>query len=74
MKAKYYQGGSFLEARLGNRPSFAWRSIYGSSTLLKEGLIWRIGNGENVRIWKDRWIPKPSTFMVQSQPILLDRM
>jgi ribonuclease HI len=72
MKAKYYRGGSFLEARLGNRPSFAWRSIYGSSALLKEGLIWRIGNGKKVSIWKDRWIPKPSTFMVQSQPILLD--
>jgi hypothetical protein len=29
--------------------------------LIKEGLIWRIGNGENVNIWEDPWIPKGLT-------------
>jgi hypothetical protein len=29
--------------------------------LLKEGLIWRIGNGENVYIWEDPWLPKGIT-------------
>ena len=29
--------------------------------LLKEGLIWRIGNGADVKIWKDPWLPKGST-------------
>jgi ribonuclease HI len=72
MEAKYYRGKNFLESKLGNRPSFAWRSIHGSCSLLKEGLIWRIGNGSRVRIWKDKWLPHPSTFMVQSKPVLLD--
>jgi hypothetical protein len=26
--------------------------------LLKEGLIWRIGSGEEVKIWSDNWIPR----------------
>jgi hypothetical protein len=26
--------------------------------LLKEGIIWRIGNGRCVRIWRDPWLPR----------------
>lgn len=37
-----------------------------AKTVLQEGLIWRVGNGESVNIWFDRWIPRPSTFKVQS--------
>ena len=29
--------------------------------LLKEGIIWRIGNGDNVKIWEDPWLPREST-------------
>ena len=54
MEAKYYRGKDFLESQLGHRPLFAWRSIHGGCDLLKEGLIWRIGNGSAVRIWKDK--------------------
>jgi ribonuclease HI len=72
MEAKYYRGRNVLEAKLGSQPSFAWRSIYSSCGLLREGLIWRIGNGSGVRIWKDKWLPRSSTFMIQSQPVILD--
>ena len=72
MKAKYYPDCSVLDAFLGKEPSFAWRSIQGSNDLVKEGLIWRVGNGKTTRIWKDRWIPLPTTFMVCSPPSLLD--
>jgi hypothetical protein len=30
MKAKYYPGGSILDAKVGARPSFTWRSIHSS--------------------------------------------
>jgi hypothetical protein len=26
--------------------------------LLKKGIIWRTGNGEKIRIWRDNWIPR----------------
>lgn len=45
LKAKYYPNSSVLEARLGNKPSFAWRSIVGSCDLVKQVLYWGIGNG-----------------------------
>jgi len=66
LKAKYFPRGGFLEAELGRRPSFAWRSIFGSKDLKRDGLIWRIGDGRNVHIWRDKWIPTPSTFAIQS--------
>ena len=51
MKAKYYTYETILEAKVGSKPSFAWRNIVGSCDILKEGLYWRIGSGENTRIW-----------------------
>ena len=51
MKAKYFPNCQAFEANLGNKPSFAWHSIHSSKELLFEGLVWRIGNGENVQIW-----------------------
>jgi hypothetical protein len=26
--------------------------------LLREGLVWRIGNGSAVKVWEDNWIPR----------------
>jgi hypothetical protein len=48
------------------------KSIFSSSDLVKEGHVWQIGNGNQVRIWKDKGLPRPMTFMMQSQPNLLD--
>jgi hypothetical protein len=73
MKGKYYPRSSILEASCGNRPSYAWRSIQGSCGLLKVGLIWRIGNGNKVKIWGEKWLPKPTTYTVQSPPNTLNR-
>lgn len=38
MKAKYYAISSFLESALGPVGSYFWRSIWGSKSLVKEGL------------------------------------
>ena len=56
LKARYYKGVEFLDARRGYNPSFTWRSIWGSKALLLEGLKWRVGNGESIRVWEDAWI------------------
>ena len=66
MKAKYFPGCSILKAQLGNKPSYAWHSILKSKELVKEGLIWRIGNGESVTIWGAKWVPIKTTYCVQS--------
>jgi hypothetical protein len=34
--------------------------------------VWHVGNGLQVRIWKDHWIPQPITYRIHSTPQLLD--
>lgn len=34
--------------------------------VLRQGLRWNIGNRPRTRIWADRWIPIPNSFMVAS--------
>jgi hypothetical protein len=72
IKAKYYSNGSLMTAKLGSKPSFAWRSIFGARELLEEGLMWRIGNGKDVKIWGNNWIPKPTSYIAHSTSRMLD--
>jgi hypothetical protein len=33
-----------------------WRSILKGVKLLKEGLIWRVGDGSHINMWTDMWL------------------
>ncbi|PNT63273.1 hypothetical protein BRADI_4g13676v3 [Brachypodium distachyon] len=41
--------------------SYVWRSILKGLELIRQGIVMRIGNGENVNIWTDPWIPRGVT-------------
>jgi hypothetical protein len=71
MQAKYYPTTLVLEANMGRRISFAWRSILSTRELVKERLVWRVGNGRKVRIWEDRWLPSPA-FKILTTPFILN--
>lgn len=57
LRAKYYPDGDLLSASEQHEVSYSWCSILRGIGALKQGLIWRIGNGEKVNIWLDPWIP-----------------
>jgi hypothetical protein len=40
--------------------------------LLKEGLVWRVDNGQKAQIWKDRWVPSLHYGQIHTPPSLLD--
>lgn len=61
LKAKYFPDCDVLQATSKRGMSYTWRSILRGIDLLKEGIIWRVGNGENIRIWQDPWLPRGST-------------
>jgi len=55
--AKYFPAGDVMKAQCRSGASYTWNSIHKGIQLLKNGLIWRIGNGRSVNIWKYPWIP-----------------
>lgn len=58
LKGRYFRDGEFLDASCPKRASFTWKGIIHGRDLLKEGLVWRIGDGSQVRVWNDNWIPR----------------
>jgi hypothetical protein len=56
LKALYFPSTSVLEAKPVAGMSYSWRSILKGVELLKEGVVWRIGDGTDVNIWSDQWL------------------
>ncbi|PRQ37402.1 putative ribonuclease H-like domain, reverse transcriptase zinc-binding domain-containing protein [Rosa chinensis] len=62
--AKYFAGSSWAEVRMGAKPSFIWKSLLWGRDLICSGTRWRIGSGEAVGIWTDKWLPSPWSFQI----------
>lgn len=58
LKAKYYPNGSLIDTSFGGNASPGWRAIEFGLELLKKGIIWRVGNGKSIRLWRDPWLPR----------------
>ena len=61
LKAMYYPDCSILEAVPKPGISYSWRSILRGVELLKNGIVWRVGSGENIDVFTDPWIPRGTT-------------
>ncbi|KAF5459990.1 hypothetical protein F2P56_019894, partial [Juglans regia] len=72
MKAKYFPTATFLEAKLESKPSYVWRSFMAARPLMEEGSYWRIGNGNQVQIWRDRGILHTNPGKAQSSVSVLE--
>jgi hypothetical protein len=73
LKAKYFPHKDFLDASIPTNALYVWRSICAATVVLKTGLRWRIGMGSRVKIWKDAWLPSPTTHRVLSPICVLDQ-
>lgn len=49
-KEKYFRHSSLMEAKLSSQPSLIWRSIWLARELWKEGLRWRVEDGNKIQI------------------------
>ncbi|XP_022159001.1 uncharacterized protein LOC111025446 [Momordica charantia] len=66
LKGRYFRNCDLLQAEIRGSPSFIWRSLVWGSELLKDGLRWRIGNGENVNVYRDNWVPNQPSLKILS--------
>ena len=58
LKATYFPKSDFLEAELGPSPSRIWRAVMDGKDMIKQGLIRRIGTGEDTLVWHMNWLPR----------------
>ena len=65
-KAKYFPHDEVLNSKKGSNPSYAWRSIHNNLEVIRKGTSWRVGNGQRIHIWDDKWLPTPTTHKVIS--------
>lgn len=56
-KGRYYPRCKINEAPVSVNPSYVWRNIIGAKEVVLSVARWRIGNGDEVKIWEDNWIP-----------------
>ena len=57
-KARLFPNSSIMEATDSRLGSYAWKSILRGRDIIKRGAIWRIGSGEKINIWQQRWLPR----------------
>jgi hypothetical protein len=58
LKAKYFPNGSLLDTAFPSDSSASWKGVEHGLALLKKGIIWRVGNGESIKIWRHNWVPR----------------
>ncbi|KAL8119749.1 hypothetical protein AgCh_017015 [Apium graveolens] len=57
IKARYYPNVSFLEAQVGQNPSYIWRSLMEAMEVVQAGTRRKIGTGEETKVWHIPWLP-----------------
>jgi hypothetical protein len=65
MKAIYYPRGNLIDTVFRAQASPVWHGIEHGLELLKEGVVWRIGDGKSIRTWRDNWIPRNHALKAQ---------
>ncbi|XP_057808861.1 uncharacterized mitochondrial protein AtMg00310-like [Salvia miltiorrhiza] len=55
-RAKYFKNGDLMTAVVPSTSSYVWRSIAWGHSLLREGMVWSVGNGRNIKAMKDGWV------------------
>jgi hypothetical protein len=61
LKSKNYPRGEFVDTIFLGAASPTWRAIEYGFDLLKKGIVWRVRSGTKIQIWRDPWIPRPSS-------------
>jgi hypothetical protein len=53
LNAGYFKEADLLTVEILNWSFFTWHSIVHGRDLLKEGLIWHVGDSSTIKVWSD---------------------
>uniref|UniRef100_A0A803QGC3 RNase H type-1 domain-containing protein n=1 Tax=Cannabis sativa TaxID=3483 RepID=A0A803QGC3_CANSA len=70
LKALYFPKESFLVAKPGHYGSSIWSSILWGRDLLQQGMRWCVGDGSQIRINEDPWIPRSYPFKLRGKVLI----
>jgi len=60
MRAKYLRNQNFLTYTKKKTDSPVWKSLVNCQQLLRQGIVWRVGTGDEITFWYDNWIEPQS--------------
>lgn len=52
------------------KDDWIWKSIVHAIDIMKKHICWEIGNGKNIKIWEDKWLPTKDNYKVNQNHIL----
>uniref|UniRef100_A0A803P2R8 Uncharacterized protein n=1 Tax=Cannabis sativa TaxID=3483 RepID=A0A803P2R8_CANSA len=68
LKNNYYSNSSFMNASCPSGASYVWKGIIWGRKIITEGARWRVSNGREIRVWEDKWLPRPTGAMITQNP------
>lgn len=74
LKGRYFKDTDIMTSNLGYNPSYIWRSLLWSRDIIKKWLCWRVGNGQNIMVKSDPWIPGLPSYRCCSNNLIIDGM
>jgi hypothetical protein len=59
--------GDLLDTAFIQQQSQSWQGVLHGLELIKKGIIWRIGDGSKVKIFRDNWLPRHDALKVEGR-------
>ena len=59
-----------MDAVLGNNPSYVWHSLLAAREIIREGSIWKVGDGRKIEVSTHKWLSHELVFLGEAPPNL----
>ena len=69
-KSRHFPNCSFMDAELGNNPSYVRRSLLAARDIITKGSLWRVGDGRYIEVLTHKWLSHKPIFLGENQPSL----
>ena len=70
-KSRYFPNCSFMDAKLGNNPSYVWKSLLAARNIIREGSKWKVGDGRTIGVSTHNWLSHEPIFLGEQQQGLM---